>query len=494
MRIVVSLALSVAALVVALDSLNRSASTLVYITTHDAPLPPRTTIQQSRSGNWTEGGSSEAAVGPKPRVANAISRPNDGSDRNDRFGDNNSNNNNHNSRQTYDSVGSRSLFDTTSSSVVQYDYDGFKPDEQNQGFLEWEAQSMLGMVSTGLSKDEVDDFGRCNPPPGVSQRCCVGACSGIRWECREKTPHMYRQVRALAKDHTTSLPEAALARNATQCDVCRIATMLFEHNLTMVFMGDSITRQSLFALACAWQRRGQDEYRVEIVDANVLEKEYDIEITQVSTNWMKTIKFRHVFLRPSIKDWAEPLQNADVMVVNYGLHWSKYATRPNQLPSVLEEGWNDVLRYAMNASKKFPRLLAVRETSAQAFQTLNGDFFPSEPGEINNQTECVPVKTDRFFSWRDTVFEDAMNRFKLPMVSMNRRRVLWPNTIPPEREAVILPFREYSKQLYFMHQHVKLADCTHFCYSHFLWQPLWRSLRLAMERRFDWDGIAESTT
>ena len=45
-------------------------------------------------------------------------------------------------------------------------------------------------------------------------------------------------------------------------------------------------------------------------------------------------------------------------------------------------------------------------------------------------------------------------------------------------ELVFLPFREYTLPLHYLHP----TECSHYCHTPFLWLPIWRNLRIAMDR------------
>jgi hypothetical protein len=62
------------------------------------------------------------------------------------------------------------------------------------------------------------------------------------------------------------------------------------------------------------------------------------------------------------------------------------------------------------------------------------------------------------------------------------------------REIAILPYYNFSAKLHDLHIILDIdsaknkteyrGECTHFCSTPFLWLPLWRSFRLAMDRQF----------
>ena len=53
-------------------------------------------------------------------------------------------------------------------------------------------------------------------------------------------------------------------------------------------------------------------------------------------------------------------------------------------------------------------------------------------------------------------------------------------------EVVVLPYYYFTAAQYTMHPYLSedVQDCTHYCSSPFLYLPLWRSLRFAMDRQF----------
>ena len=55
------------------------------------------------------------------------------------------------------------------------------------------------------------------------------------------------------------------------------------------------------------------------------------------------------------------------------------------------------------------------------------------------------------------------------------------NTPPlqDQQELVFLPYRDYTKELPSLHH----SECTHYCANPFLWQPIWRGIRLAVQRK-----------
>jgi hypothetical protein len=52
--------------------------------------------------------------------------------------------------------------------------------------------------------------------------------------------------------------------------------------------------------------------------------------------------------------------------------------------------------------------------------------------------------------------------------------------IPSPRELVVIPYYEYTVGLWGMHP----LECTHYCSSPVIYLPVWKSLRVAMDRQF----------
>ena len=52
------------------------------------------------------------------------------------------------------------------------------------------------------------------------------------------------------------------------------------------------------------------------------------------------------------------------------------------------------------------------------------------------------------------------------------------------KELVVLPYYNFTAPHWDQHPPEKVADCTHYCPSPFLYLPLWRSFRIALDRQF----------
>jgi hypothetical protein len=206
----------------------------------------------------------------------------------------------------------------------------------------------------------------------------------------------------------------------------------------------------------------------------------------------------------------------NVLFFNFGLHWNpprKYIY-PKKIRLVL----NMVNQYSMD---KLP-LLLYRETTAQHFDAPVGEW-PRKPENFTGWT-CVPHHFHPGHKWEtyaprlwrelemqqaalelgfqlhmadpgwnmvqplpfpallnmtnDNTYHDTNNTFLNKSASMD---VLGQNLIgianSTAGEIVILPFYDFTSKLYNLHPH----ECSHYCSTPFLWMPLWRSFRVAMD-------------
>ena len=47
-----------------------------------------------------------------------------------------------------------------------------------------------------------------------------------------------------------------------------------------------------------------------------------------------------------------------------------------------------------------------------------------------------------------------------------------------KQEVIFLPYRDYTKELHTLHR----RECTHYCANPYILKPIWRGIRLAMQR------------
>jgi len=109
------------------------------------------------------------------------------------------------------------------------------------------------------------NFHQCHPsnPNFTRSHCCVGAISGggdVKYRnsgacVRNKTIGDYDYAQAWTREYLQKHLPAP--RRGDGCDICRIVDFLMEKNLTLSFIGDSVTKQVMTGgIECELRRRG----------------------------------------------------------------------------------------------------------------------------------------------------------------------------------------------------------------------------------------------
>lgn len=369
--------------------------------------------------------------------------------------------------------------------------------EEFLDLLPWETTSLLTLQNETTSL-EVADNG-CNPPDGISRQCCIGDHTRPRTVCSGKTLQDYQRLKSIALQHTVPLPPARHDNNNSDngshsrdednndrtnpCDICRIANLLLRHNLTISFVGDSITRQSVSAFMCELQRRnytvesslfGFDSYSLSFR----IHDRRDDTATTVNGSF-----YNHYTFPKDTAFWDEQLPQTDVLVVNYGLHWVLGTHRVSFQPDTFRVKLRKCLAYWSNFTS-FPRLVVFRESSAQHFDSNGGEYWLRR----NKSDACVPLQHQHWnesenLGWREELVRRVVQNQGYKLLTANESLSSQPDY--GRREIILAPFLHYTAKLEFMHANPTVGDCTHYCYSPYLWWPFWRSLRMAMDRRFD---------
>ena len=124
------------------------------------------------------------------------------------------------------------------------------------------------------------------------------------------------------------------------------------------------------------------------------------------------------------------------------------------------------------------------------------------PERIN---ECKPILShDKYLStWREECVKKAAIQagYRYTMASTRMEslfdhdntnhlrsslsRLASPQRHPlPQNELFVLPYFNFTVSLWDQHPPEKIADCTHYCPSPFLYLPLWRSFRIVLDQQF----------
>lgn len=349
------------------------------------------------------------------------------------------------------------------------------------GLTDWEIRSIVG------NTDEASSIATCQPPSHVSKACCIGTYSRggdinykERYQCNATTLKDYHR-----------LQQEAVVSSSSDCDVCRILQICLEYNLTVAFFGDSMTNQVVQGLICELQRR---TYRVQQTripgKQDVCKKciKWTLLLHISSPAWLpgQTVEmkfffqYRYPFYYP--EEELQVATSADVLILNLGLHWSWNGRMYETGRMHYRKSMSDFLGHIHQHGTQ--QLLVYRETSAQHFDADGGDW-----GLRTNASrkECVPIiqsLTTQATKWRESKVLKAAKKQGYRTMTM-----LWNNSESAESllnddattpTLVVLPWWDFTARHHEMHP---FQECSHYCSSPFLYLPLWRGLRLAMDRK-----------
>ena len=353
-------------------------------------------------------------------------------------------------------------------------------------------QDKVVVQKLSLSTEEV-----CVPPaPHISTSfCCGGNTKRLKqadaskghvsnpFACANKTLEDHERVRQIALRYMTPLPSQynqpyMATRTRNRCDVCRIAQVLWDRNLTLQFIGDSITHQMAYGWICELQSRNFQ------VTTTMLPNDgtsFDIHIS--SPKWaggVVNMTFYNAITFPKDLSFWDALKNVDILVLNQGVHWAINATRKGKSPDFYREQMNQTFQYWLNMTSRLPRLIAFRETSLQHFDTDSGEYYlPPLHTNGNSTKKCTATSRRTHVGWREGIVNTIAksNGFQVLTADESLAQRRTPSGKRHDLELIWLPFLNFTAELYFMHpSYDSSSDCTHFCQSPYLWWPLWRFL------------------
>ena len=311
----------------------------------------------------------------------------------------------------------------------------------------------------------------CKPPDGIPNYCCLGSISAggevrynpqrCRWNISSYNISEYLEQ---------FVPDSAI------CDVCGIVDLLLNSSLTLSFLGDSITRQTFVGLECEIRKH---YHHATITRETIKADRSNIEtrlapgqpawrygLTEtvslgISTPIASTTIHVYGMYRPfdDMEEVMHVFNTSDVVVFDFGLHFvpkTQLAKFRNLTSNLLQ-----------TSAKSTPHLLVWRETSAQHFDNPGGHFGPGM-----RHHRCVNM-TSQFDGVRLPVVEE---------VAKVKDSSAWNGT----DSMLFIPYREFTSGLIHLHDSADVSkekqDCTHFCNTPFVWLPIWRHLRIGMEK------------
>ena len=382
--------------------------------------------------------------------------------------------------------------------------------------LEWEDRSLQGLLgninnnAVGTAEQEAERKATetCQPPDGIRDTCCVGSFSSggavqarFRSQCSQPMQHLgllQQATHAFFEEN----PVTVLVQDSqlVKCDVCHIMDLARQRNLSIVLIGDSMQLQVMDGLSCELARRNYTVVSDEWIkphnisdELGIYHKHSNSRILQISSPlWsaqqVVTIRYHQIYMVPLNEiggDFLALTAEADVLVLGFGLHWSSGPVYNGKTEYDYVRSMSETFTDITNQGRV--KLLIHRESSAEHFDTDHAgewNFWDKKPVEERSR-ECYPTSpTSPAFYWRENAIARAAHRSRHSLVFAG------PTMPPPpanSSEVVVLPYYNFTSKHPQMHPHRdgdKDDDCAHFCGSPYIYYPLWRYLRFAMDRSF----------
>lgn len=318
----------------------------------------------------------------------------------------------------------------------------------------------------------------CTPPFGVPDYCCLGSLSeggGVNFYGQRCAFHAAAYEKAM---------RLALQETAGRCDICDVLDILLRHGLRVAIIGDSVNYQSVYGFECELHRRN---YSFTRTHSNRKKEEGwrfgmgDIDTYEISRGEETAEVVNYVIYRPSRKlvDVDEVMSAGfDVVMLNFGVHWTDRAEYETDMAKLFHRLW---------ARRSGTKLLVWRETTAQHFANPGGEFtLAAYKAEL-----CKPVRFADHgtgaYQWRDATVAAAARKVGFDVRFANDTRG---GATEKEWNADALawiPFYNFTLQLSDLHPRqggdgLGLGECTHFCSTPHLWMPIWKGLRVSLER------------
>lgn len=335
-------------------------------------------------------------------------------------------------------------------------------------------------------------------------RCCLGARSGgggqKYWGAEIDCPQnltIYRQVQKSAVQEMEAYP-VTFENNPShiKCDICRVINIVssMKHKRISI-VGDSVQQQLFHGFECELRRRHFDVSTAVIktwpeikeklpgdrvgwkygVKADICfnvtvpqwmnHNQHNQQLNQLhslSSPHVEICHFNHYRPYPDMAQHMDIANSSDVMMINYGVHYLADDKTANEFEQSLES----LLKVFDNSEC----LLMYRETSAQHFDNDGGEWSDRFNGNDGDNIVCTPITGT--VKWRTRMFKEVAKNSGYSVVdSFHQPKV--------KKEVVFLPFFDWSSKLISLKDG---QDCTHFCYTPHMWYPMWRHVRIALDR------------
>lgn len=353
----------------------------------------------------------------------------------------------------------------------------------------WEHASILRLdgpwnVTADANNSHVNLLGQCTLPIHYQgdEKCCIGSLSAGGSSVYRRTyrcalgPEAVEESRLQVMDMLYHHGPLRLSSQTSQhCDACRMVDIALQHNFTIAFTGDSVQHQVWDAFVCELRKHN---YHLDIVT-----ERRDHEKGQVGVRYIETVKIQHAAsfsvvlarfyaqYRPltpeNMTEIHEISQWTDILIMNFGVHWRHHE----------HIQYHHHMKTVFEALKQHSfALLAWRETTAQHFNNPGGEF-------IRIGSTCAPLATnDTLLGWRESLVQRAAQEMGY-QITISDETMAYSSAPEEGHELFVLPFFNFTSSLHYLRP-IGGGDCTHFCSNPFVWKPLWRSLRLALDFKY----------
>jgi len=337
----------------------------------------------------------------------------------------------------------------------------------------------------------------CKPPPGIPSMCCVGTTSaggGPRWRGDE----CHRSDHMAAENWTKTYMKDIPYVSGRPCDICEIVHLLSKYNWTLALQGDSVTHQVWGGIICELARRG---YPVSVHGEDMEDSRenngyskfshWDEMTVTVANGTNVTMRYYRAYRSTNFLI-NRTLSENDIVVFDHGLHYPA-----NRAAGLAKQDMLNLLEFAaQHWESNRVKLLAWRETTAQHFANIPGGYFLRSMTDPNNCSRISEVYTAEAYPAirhmldpsllkilrnvypRNVFYQAVESTTNFTWVDASDPNFLHTPPSPFEKELVFLPYRDYTKELVSLHH----SECTHYCANPFVWQPIWRNVRLAIQR------------
>lgn len=393
---------------------------------------------------------------------------------------------------------------------------------------DWERESLEGITGIASTIDWTDaaktresvqpSVKSCNPPNGISKKCCLGTFStgggvepGNRWMCAASLqPPAMEELKEAVRQLYVDNPLLPSHNNneVVQCDLCQVLEIARQHSLNIALIGDSMHSQVAQGLDCELERRNY-LVKTETVDHSYTsDKVYNRRhvsstvFTISSPEWAPgdsvAISYHMIYKAPLCEgcgDFLSLTATADVVVMGFGLHWWNGPDVAGEFVDHRQEGYVKNLVEVLEQIRAQGRvqLLVHRETSAQHFDGDGGgyEFWMNKP-QSSPAPECKRFSmNDASVYWRERSMQRIAELLGMTVTPAGPNMPPLPPNQPSSNltEIVSLPYFHFTAGFPLMHPKnyapgETMMDCTHFCGSPFMYYPLWRSLRFAIDRKY----------